>query len=102
MMVLAGLLALDAVLHGIVVARFGARENAPFLVFTVIYAGLAIAVFLMVPYALWAVLLLTAFGLIGLTVTFGKVRRDKTLDVVIWGLDLVILIDTAYLLYATW
>ena len=36
MTILAALLAINAVLHGTVVARFGVKENEPFLVYTVV------------------------------------------------------------------
>jgi hypothetical protein len=100
MIVLAALLAANAVLHGGLVARFGVKENEPFLVFTVVYAVLAIVVFLSVPYALWATLVLAAVGLVGLTVTFNKPQRDKTLDKIIWGLDALCVIGAAWLLFA--
>jgi hypothetical protein len=99
MMLLAALLAIDAILHGYLVQRFGIKENEPFLIYTFIDAALAIIVFLSVPYALWAAFLLTAFGLIGLTVTFGKPKREKTLDKIIWGVDTVTAIYAAYLLF---
>jgi hypothetical protein len=98
MMLLAVLLAINAILHGYLVQRFGIKENE-FLVYTFIEAALAIIVFLSVPYALWAAFLLTAFGLIGLTVTFGKPKREKTLDKIIWGLDAATAINAAYLLF---
>lgn len=100
MMLLAVLLALNAVLHAALVIRFGAQDNVPVLAFAVIYAALAIAVFLLVPYALWAVLVLSLIGLTGLTVTFNKLQRDKTIDKAIWVLDVVVIVYTAYLLFA--
>ena len=102
MMFLALLLALDAVLHGFVIYRFGIsqRANVPFLIFAFVDAILAIAVFLAWPYALWATLALSAFGLAGLTVTFNKPDREKSLDRVIWVVDAVIVLYAAYLLFA--
>lgn len=98
---LAILLLIDAVLHAAVIFRFGTGDNnMPFLVFGIIDLALAFIVFLAVPYALWAVLILSAIGLIGLTVTFGKPQRDKTLDRIIWVLDAVVIAYTAYLLFA--
>ena len=94
------LLAANAVVHGIVVARFGVRNNnQPFLIFALVYAALAIAVYLSVPYALWAVLILAIVGIVGLTVTFNKPVRDKTLDKVIWLLDAVTILYAGYLLF---
>jgi hypothetical protein len=102
MLFLALLLAVDAALHAFVIYRFGTSDSAnmPFLIFAVVDAALAIAVFFAVPYALWLTLLLSAFGLVGLTVTFNKPRRDKTLDRIIWVVDLAIVILAAYLLFA--
>ena len=99
---LALLLALDAILHAAVIFRFGTQDkaNIPFLVFIFVDAILAIVVFLAVPYALWATLILSAIGLIGLTVTFSKPQRDRTLDKVIWVVDAVIVLYTIYLLFA--
>src|SRR5262245_31064975 len=84
MLLLAALLALDAVLHGYLIYRFGTDQNMPFLIFAVIDAVLAVAVYFLVPYAVWATLVLSAFGLVGLTVTFNKPQREKMLDRVIW------------------
>ena len=50
----------------------------PFLIFAFVDVALAIAVFFVVPYALWATLALSAFGLVGLTVTFNKPDREKS------------------------
>lgn len=99
---LLALLAANAIVHGIVVARFGMRNNnQPFLMFMLVYAVLAIAVYLSIPYALWAVLLLATIGIVGLTVTFNKPVRDKTLDKVIWLLDASTVLYTGYLLFGT-
>ena len=101
MSLLLTLLATNAIVHGIVVARFGVRNNnQPFLIFAIVYAALAIAVYLSVPYALWAVLLLAFIGIVGLSVTFNKPVRDKTLDKVIWLLDAVTILYAGYLLFA--
>jgi len=101
MSLLLALLATNAIVHGIVVARFGVRNNnQPFLVFAFVYATLAIAVYLSVPYALWAVLLLAVIGIVGLSITFNKPVRDKTLDKVIWLLDAATILYAAYLLFA--
>jgi hypothetical protein len=100
MTLLALLLAVNAVLHAAVVIRFGARDNAPYVLFALIYAALAIAVYLLVPYVLWAVLVLSLLGLLGLTLTLGKLQRDKTIEKVIWILDIGIIAYTASLLSA--
>ena len=101
MSVLLTLLTTNAIVHGIVVARFGIRNNnQPFLIFAIVYAALAIAVYLSAPYALWAVLLLAVIGILGLSITFNKPVRDKTLDKIIWLLDATVILCTAYLLFA--
>ena len=103
MLPLLALLAVNALVHGIVVARFGVRNNnQPFLIFALVYAALAIAVYLSVPYALWAVLILAIVGIVGLTVTFNKPVRDKTLDKVIWLLDAVTILSAGYLLFGAY
>lgn len=65
----------------------------------VVDAVLAVVVFLQLPYALWATLLLSAVGLIGLTVTFNKPQRDKTIDKAIWVVDLAVVAWAARLLF---
>ena len=99
MSVLSLLLALDAILHGIIIIRFGIRNNQPVFVFMFVYAALAIAVYLLESNALWAVLLLTTIGTIGLTVSFSKIARDKRLEMVIWPLNVAIILYTGYLLF---
>lgn len=93
------LLALDAVLHGFLIFRFGTEQNVPFLIFAFVDAALALAIFFALPYALWATLALSAFGLVGLTVTFSKPDREKSLDRVIWVVDAAIVLYAAYLLF---
>jgi hypothetical protein len=101
MLLLLTVLITNAIVHGIVVARFGARNNnQPFLIFAIVYAALAIAVYFSMPYALWAVLLLAVLGLLGLSITFNKPIREKTLDKIIWLLDAIVVLYTAYLLFA--
>jgi hypothetical protein len=101
MSLLLTLLTTNAIVHGIVVARFGVRNNnQPFLIFAIVYAALAIAVYLSLPYALWMVLLLAVIGILGLSITFDKPVRDKTLDKIIWLLDATVILYTAYLLFA--
>lgn len=101
MSLLLTLLTTNAIVHGVVVARFGARNNnQPFLLFAIVYAALAIAVYLFVPYALWMVLLLAVIGILGLSITFNKPVRDKTLDKIIWLLDAAVILYSAYRLFA--
>ena len=71
------------------------RRNAGAL-----WGALSIAVYLAVPYALWMVLLLAVIGILGLSITFNKPVRDKTLDKIIWLLDATVILYTAYLLFA--
>ena len=93
--VLAALLAVDAVLHGLIVARFGVKGNEPPLVFGIGYAVLTVAVMLSVPYASWMVLVFALVGLVGLTLAFSRIAHDKTIERVIWGLNLVIILFVA-------
>ena len=101
MSLLLTLLVTNAIVHGIVVARFGVKNNnQPFLIFAIVYAALAIVVYLSVPNALWAVLLLAVIGILGLSITFNKPVRNKTLDKIIWLLDATVVLYAAYLLFA--
>ena len=97
---LVALLALDTALHVGVIARLGIKGNEPFLIFALIDAVLTLVVYFAVPYALWATLAFSLFGIVGLTITFNKVPRDKTLDRVIWVVDAAIIVSAAYLLFA--
>ena len=99
MIVLGLLAALSAILHGALVYRFGVKGNEPFAAFTVVYVLLALALFFAVPYALWATLVLAVIGLVGLTVTFNKVARDKTLDTIIWVADAAVVLGAIWLLF---
>jgi len=99
MLILAAMLAVDAILHGVIVARFGVKGNEPPLIFGVADAALAIAVFLAVPYALWATLILSLVGIAGLTVAFKRIPHDKTIERVIWALDAAIILFVGYLLF---
>lgn len=101
MSLLLGILAANVIIHGIVVARFGVgNNNQPFLVFALVYAALAVAVYLSVPYALWAVLIASIIGIVGLTATFNKPIRDKTLDKLVWVLDAATILYAGYSLFA--
>jgi hypothetical protein len=101
MIVLALLLLFDAALHAFVIYRFGLsdRNNTPFLIYAIVDLVLAVAVFFAWPYALWATLILSAIGIIGLTVTFNKPQREKTIDKAIWLVDALIVIGAIYLLF---
>jgi hypothetical protein len=94
------LLTVNAIVHGVVVARYGFRDNnQPFFFFALIYAALAVALYFSVPYAIWAILILSTIGFVGLNVTFKKLVRDKTPDKLIWLLDAVTILSTGYLLF---
>jgi hypothetical protein len=96
---LAAMLAINAILHGGIVARFGVKANEPPLIFGVVYVALGMAVLLTVPYALWATLILSLVGIVGLTVAFNRIPHDKTIERVIWVLDAAIILFAAYLLF---
>lgn len=97
---LLGLLVANAIAHGIVVARCGMHsKNLPFFVLMLVYGVLALVVYLAVPHALWAVLLLATISIVGLTVTFNKRIRDKTPDKVIWLLGATTVLYAGYLLF---
>jgi hypothetical protein len=85
--ILAFVLAIDAALHGLLVYRFGVKENMSFFVYVFIYAILALAVFFAVPHVLWPTLILSLIGIVGLTVRFNQPKRDKTIDKAIWMAD---------------
>jgi hypothetical protein len=46
------------------------------------------------------VFVLSIIGIIGLSVTFNKPARDKTLDKAIWVLDASVVLCAGYLLFA--
>ncbi len=82
------------------VARCGMHsKNLPFFVLMLVYGVLALVVYLAVPHALWAVLLLATISIVGLTVTFNKRIRDKTPDKVIWLLGATTVLYAGYLLF---
>jgi len=97
--VLALVLAIDAALHALLVYRFGIKGNISFLVYVFIYAALAVAVLLQLPYALWLALVLSVIGFVALTVTFNQPQRDKTIDKGIWVADLAAIVCAIYLLF---
>jgi hypothetical protein len=100
MTVLALLLAINAVLHVVIVSRFGLKENVAFLVYAVIDAALAVGVFLGLPHVLWVTLILTAIGFVGQLVTLKRLTRDKTIDWAVAAADAATLVCTLYLLFA--
>jgi hypothetical protein len=101
MLLLAILLAVNAILHGAIIARFGVKGNEPPLVFGIADLVLAIVIFLAVPYALWAALIVSLVGIAGLTLQFNRIPHDdKTIERIIWVLDAVIILLAAWLLFA--
>jgi hypothetical protein len=99
MMLLALLLLANAVLHGIIVGRFGIKGNEPPAVFGGLYAGLSLAVFFGWAHALVAALIVTVVGLVGLAVNFKKLAHDPAVEKVIFGVGATILAAVALLYY---
>lgn len=99
--VLAGLLAVDAILHGLIIQRFGLKGNEPPMIFGLVYAVLTIATGLAVPYVLWAVLGFSLVGNVALTVAFRQIAHERTLERIIWVLNLGIILLSAYLLFGS-
>jgi hypothetical protein len=63
--------------------------NILFLAGGFVYTALAVAVYFFVPYVLWAVLVFSIVGIVGLTLMFNKL---------IWLLIAMIILFTVYLL----
>jgi hypothetical protein len=96
-MTLLGLLVLgNAVLHAIVVGRFGLKGNVPPAVFGIIYAGLALAIFGGWPHAPLAALVVTGVGLLGLTLNFKKLQHDSTIEKIILVVGATTLVCGSY------
>lgn len=100
MTILGLILAVNAVLHVLIVYRFGAKENVAFVVYAFVDAALALGVFFGAPYVLWATLILTAIGFVGQMMQLNKLKRDKTIDWAIAASDAATLLCTVYLLFA--
>lgn len=98
MTLLGVLLIVNAVLHGVIVARFGIKGNEPPAVFGLLYALLALAVFFGWTYALLATLVVTTVGLIGLALNFRKLQHDTTVEKIIFVVGAAIIACAAYLL----
>jgi hypothetical protein len=92
------LLLTNAVLHGVIIGRFGIKGNEPPAVFGLVYAGLALATFRGWAHAAPAVLLVTAVGLLGLAVNFKKLQHEKTVEKIIFVVGGMLLACAAYLL----
>jgi hypothetical protein len=65
-------LAIDAVLHAILVYHFGIKDTMSFFVHVFIDAILAMTVFLALPYVPWPTLILSPIGWVGLAVRFNQ------------------------------
>lgn len=87
----------NAVLHGVIVGRFGIKGNEPPAVFGILYAVLALAVFLGWAHTPLAVLIVTAVGLTGLAVNFKKLQHDATVEKIIVMVGAAILACAVYL-----
>ena len=97
MMILSLLLFINTVLHGIIIVRFGIKGNEPPAVFGILYAGLALAVFRGMDYAVVATMVVTAVGLVGLALNFSKLQHEKTIEKIIFIVGAAILAYAAYL-----
>ena len=100
MPLLAALLALDAVLHAVVVARHGFRGNLAFAVFAFVYVALALGVLFETPHALRVSLVVTAAGMAALTFAMRTRPTTRAIDRAIWLNDGAVLICGGYLLWA--
>ncbi len=98
MTLLSLLLLVNAVLHGVIVGRFGIKGNVPPVAFGFIYSALAIAVFRGWPSGSLVTLVVTTFGLIGLALNFRKLQHDTTIEKIIFIVGGAILLCAAYLL----
>ena len=100
MTLLSLLLLVNAVLHGVIVGRFGIKGNEPPAVFGVLYAVLALAVFRGWTYGVLATLVVTTVGLVGLALNFRKLQHDTTVEKIIFVVGAAILAWAAYLILA--
>ena len=100
MTLLSLLLLVNAVLHGVIVGRFGIKGNEPPAVFGVLYAVLALAVFRGWTYGALATLVVTTVGLVGLALNFRKLQHDTAVEKIIFVVGAAILAWAAYLILA--
>ncbi|MBY5163723.1 hypothetical protein [Salsipaludibacter albus] len=100
MTILGLLLVVNALLHGVVVGRFGITGNRPPALFGVAYAALAVAVFGGWTYAVPATLIVTSVGLAGLVLNFRSLQHDATVEKVILVVGVAIVACAVYLLIA--
>jgi len=96
-MLLGLMLLANAVLHGIIIGRFGIKGNEPPAVFGVVYAALALAALLGWTPATLAVLFVTTVGLLGLAVNFKKLQHETSVEKIIFVVGGSILACAGYL-----
>ena len=95
-MTLLGLLLLgNAVLHGVIVGRFGIKGNEPPAAFGIVYAGLGLAVFAGLAHAPLLAMLVTTVGLLGLGLNFKKLQHEPTVEKIIIVVGIAILVCAA-------
>ena len=90
------LLVVNAVLHAVIVGRFGFNGNAPPAVFAIVYGALALAVFVGWSGALLVTLVVTALGLLGLAVNFRKLQHETRVEKLIFVIGAAILVSATY------
>jgi uncharacterized membrane protein YjjP (DUF1212 family) len=98
MTLLSLILLVNAVLHGLIVGRYGVKGNEPPAVFWILYAALALVVFGGWTYALVATLTITTVGLVGLALNFKKLQHESSLEKMIFAVGAAIVVCAAYLL----
>lgn len=98
MSILSLLVVVNAVLHGIIVWRFGIKGNEPPAIFGLIYSALAMATFSGWAHGAIATLVVTSIGLVGLALNFRKLQHDTTIEKIIFVLGLVIITLATFLL----
>ena len=69
------------------------------LVFGIAYAVLAVLTSTGVPYALWATLIVSLIGVVGLTANWAKIPHEKTVEKLCWALGAAIMLIAAALLF---
>ena len=92
------LLISNAVLHGVIIGRFGIKGNEPPAVFGIFYAALALAVFRDWDYAVLATLVVTAVGMLGLALNYKKLQHDTTVERIVFVVGSATIAYAAYLL----
>ena len=99
MTILSLLLLINAVLHGVIIFRFGFKGNEPPALFGIIYAALALAVFLGVTYSVPGTLIVTSVGLLGLALNFKKLQHDTIFEKIIFVIGAAIIVSSVYLIF---